>query len=58
MEKGPRGGPKSKQRAAEPEATTAARIRQHLADDDRPRVEEPGMRVWDLFQPLHNYFRW
>jgi hypothetical protein len=52
-------GPNPDQRAAKSEARTAALIRQHLADDDRPpRPQEHGMRVWDLFQPLHNYFRW
>ena len=52
------GGPKPQQRGTEPEATPAARIRQHLADDDRPRAQERGIQVWKLFQPLHNYFRW
>jgi hypothetical protein len=58
MEQEPTGGPKPERRATKSEATTAARIREHLADDDRPRPEEHGMPVWDLFQPLHNYFRW
>jgi hypothetical protein len=57
MGKVPAGRPKSDQRAAKPEATTAALIRQHLADDDRPRIEHRGTRVWDLFLPLYNYFR-
>ena len=36
MGKVPSRGPKPEQRAAESEARTAALIRQHLADDDRP----------------------
>jgi len=58
MGKVPTGGPKPDQRAAKPEATAAALIRHHLEDDDRPRAQERGMRLWDLFLPLHNYFRW